>query len=156
MGLPAHPLIVHAVVVLLPLAAMGVFVLALVPRSRSAYGPLVLIVTTVAVAMVPLATQSGEGLQESVRETAAVAKHAEIGSTAPFFAAPLLVMAAALWWLGWRAKRGTPVGKGFALAITIASVVISIAVGIQIARIGHSGAESVWGNVGTSSGSDGG
>lgn len=33
-GLPAHPLVVHAVVVLLPLAAVAAIAAALVPRWR--------------------------------------------------------------------------------------------------------------------------
>ena len=35
LGLPLHPLVVHAVVVLLPLVALGVMALAVVPRWRA-------------------------------------------------------------------------------------------------------------------------
>ncbi|MDH5279339.1 MAG: hypothetical protein OEW53_09900, partial [Actinomycetota bacterium] len=54
---PVHPLVVHAVVVLLPLAALGVLVLVVVPRWRPTFAPLVLGVTVVATALVPVAKQ---------------------------------------------------------------------------------------------------
>ncbi len=40
-GLPAHPLIVPAAVVLLPIAAIGLIVVALVPKLRRHYAPVV-------------------------------------------------------------------------------------------------------------------
>lgn len=153
MGLPAHPLIVHAVVVLLPLAAVGVLLLALVPRWRPTFGPLVLIVTALATALVPLATESGESLERQVEESNLLEKHTELGDTMIFFALPLLVMAVALWWLGRQEKRDVAVGRGVVLTITVLSVLASAAAGVQILRIGHSGAESVWSDVGSASSS---
>ena len=38
-GLPAHPLVVHAVVVLLPLAAITAIACAVMPRARRHYAP---------------------------------------------------------------------------------------------------------------------
>lgn len=37
-GLPLHPLVVHAAVVLLPLAALGAIVIAVSERARKRYG----------------------------------------------------------------------------------------------------------------------
>jgi MFS family permease len=62
-GLPAHPLIVHAVVVLLPLAALGTLAVAARPRWRRNLGVPVFLVALVGVAAVPLATETGEQLQ---------------------------------------------------------------------------------------------
>ena len=61
-GLPLHPLVVHAVVVLLPLAILGTIALALHRPWRATYGPLVVGVAAVATALVPVATSSGESL----------------------------------------------------------------------------------------------
>ena len=58
------------------------------------------------------------------------------------------MVAVALWWLGRQAKRDAPVSKGIAVVVTVAAVVVSLGAGLQIARIGHSGAESVWSDVG--------
>lgn len=147
-GLPTHPLVVHAVVVLLPLAAIGVLLLAVVPRWRTTFGPLVLIVTAGATALVPLATESGEGLEKSVEESDVLERHTQLGDTALFFALPLLVAAVALWWLGRQATRDVQVSQGLGATVAVLSVVVALAAGVQIARIGHSGAESAWGDVG--------
>ena len=63
-GLPTHPLIVHAVVVLLPLAALGGVAVALVPALRRRYGVLVDLVTLAGVGSVQLAESSGEHLYQ--------------------------------------------------------------------------------------------
>ncbi len=65
-GLPVHVLLVHATVVLVPLAALGVLALALVPRWRDTYGWLVLGLSTVALALVPLTTQAGYNFKRSL------------------------------------------------------------------------------------------
>ena len=68
-GLPVHPLVVHAVVVLLPLAAVGVILIAAIPRWRAAIGFTVLVVTAVGAALVPVATMSGNNLADSIVES---------------------------------------------------------------------------------------
>ena len=62
-GLPVHPLIVHATVVVVPSAALAVALYALWPRFRawSGWGPLALAVA--AVVLTPLSTSSGESLE---------------------------------------------------------------------------------------------
>ena len=64
-GLPAHPLIVHAVVVLVPLAAIGGIAIALSAWVRAHIGWLVVAFAVAGVVLVPLATGSGEALEES-------------------------------------------------------------------------------------------
>ena len=61
-GIPTHALLVHAVVVLLPLAALGGIAVALVPALRRRYGGLVLLLTIVAVAAVPVTQEAGSRL----------------------------------------------------------------------------------------------
>src|SRR4051794_17428461 len=78
-GVPAHPLIVHAVVVLVPLAALGAIAVVVSPWVRSHVAWLVAAVAAGNVLLVPLATGSGEFLEERVRETALVEAHAEMG-----------------------------------------------------------------------------
>ena len=62
-GIPAHPLLVHAVVVLLPLAALGGLVIAARAAWRRRFGLVVLALTAAGVAAVPLAEETGEQLQ---------------------------------------------------------------------------------------------
>jgi hypothetical protein len=59
-GLPLHPLVVHVVVVLIPLAVLGAIGISLWPAMRRHLGLLVLAVAVVALIAVPIATSSGE------------------------------------------------------------------------------------------------
>jgi hypothetical protein len=68
-GLPAHILIVHAAVVLVPLAAIAVILITCVPRWRSSHALLAALFSAGAVTAVALASQTGESLQESVKRT---------------------------------------------------------------------------------------
>ncbi len=162
-GLPVHPLVVHAVVVLTPAAALGVLAIALRPSWRPKYGPLVIAITAVATLLTPIATESGESLSERVGEPE---EHAELGDTLVFFMLPLLALAIALWWLD-RRDRGsaasvswrvaTQVGSSTATkVVAVLAVVAAVAAGVQIARIGHSGAEATWNDVENSGPAQGG
>jgi hypothetical protein len=77
-GLPAHPLVVHAAVVLLPIAAIATVVVAVVPRWRRPYALLVFVMSIAAAGAIWLAKESGESLEERVTETALVERHAEL------------------------------------------------------------------------------
>src|SRR5689334_10532250 len=56
-GLPLHPLVVHATVVLVPLAVLGAIVVVLVPAARRRYGSLVVVTAAVATVCTVLAAQ---------------------------------------------------------------------------------------------------
>ena len=75
-GLPAHVLLVHAVVVLVPLAALLAVVAAVWPAARRRLGFLTPLVALLALAGVPLATEAGEWLEEHVPESPLVEQHA--------------------------------------------------------------------------------
>ena len=64
--LPAHPLIVHGVVVLLPLAALGALLMALMPSLRRRLGVAVLLLAAAGVGAVPLATRTGDELKAAL------------------------------------------------------------------------------------------
>jgi hypothetical protein len=65
-GIPAHPLVIHAVVALLPLATLGAIAMAIRPRWRRAIGIRVALIALVGVIAVPIATQTGEQLQRAL------------------------------------------------------------------------------------------
>lgn len=150
-GLPVHPLVVHAVVVLLPLAVLGTVAIVAKPRWRVTYGPLVVGITALGTVLLPVATSSGEALEKHVGDPG---KHAELGDQLIFFAIPLLVISLALVWLERRKGAGKPpVGPG-ALPTVVAglAVVAALATGVQVVRVGDSGAQAAWGDqVGSSS-----
>lgn len=137
-GLPLHPLVVHAVVVLLPLSVVGAIVVALRPAWRQTYGWLVAGLLVVATALTPVATSSGEALEKRVGDPG---RHAELGDQLIWFEIALLVVLVAMLVLH---RRGvvSAAARGVAVLVLIASV----AAAVQVYRVGDSGAEAVWGD----------
>lgn len=142
-GLPLHPLVVHAVVVLLPAGILGVIALAVRPSLRGRFGWLVVAVTALATAAIPLATESGESLEARVGDPG---EHAELGDSLIFFALPLLVAAVALVWTHRRTAAGRSLAAAVRHGIAVLSVLIALAGLVQVYRVGESGARAVWGN----------
>lgn len=138
-GIPLHPLVVHAAVVLVPLASLLVIAYAVSARFRSWSALLVPLAATVAFVTVPLATQSGESLEHSVTRTELINAHTEMGEGAIPFAIGLVVLAWGMWWFHRTDRRDvlTKVAAGLAIVAALGCIV-------QIVRIGHSGAEAVW------------
>ena len=173
LGLPLHPLVVHAVVVLLPLAALGVIALTVVPRWRQRYAALVLIALVVATGSAFVAKESGEALARVVGEPG---DHGEWGDLVPIAAFALLVVGGAwlatVMWGGRSGRRGATSaaiasssgaegeaapardrapksqrsGLGSTLFGAAASLVALAVLGVTMAA-GHTGAKAAWSEV---------
>lgn len=159
MGLPLHPLVVHAVVVLVPLAAVGLIAIAVRPAWRPTYGPLVVLCALAATAAMPVATQSGEALARRVGEPQ---EHAELGDQMIWYGIALVLVSAALYWLdrssaqsrrigrpavgpgSMRSERVRGRGAAPAIALMILALVVAAASLLQVYRVGDSGARAVW------------
>ena len=164
-GLPVHPLVVHAVVVLLPMAVVGSVLVAVWPASRARWAWPVVVLTAAAVGAIPLATSTGEGLEHNLPRAPAIAAHAELGDQLLVFAAPLLVCVAALAFLDRRrrhsvaaAQTGRPgamtastVTSGGARPVAVLAAVLTVGFAVvcavEVFRIGDSGARAAWGDV---------
>lgn len=148
-GLPAHPLVVHAAVVLLPLAALTTLVSAAVPRARRHYASVALGLALVATLAVGLAQGSGEALEEQVDETELVEEHTEQGERVLPWAIAVAVVAAAVAAIPVLARRrpSLPVRT-----VTAAVVAVSLVAGVgatwTVIDVGHSGAKATWNDVG--------
>lgn len=150
-GIPAHPLIVHAVVVLVPLAALGAIAVVLSSWARSHIGWLVAATAALDVLLVPLATGSGESLEERVDETALVEAHTEMGEQLLPWTIALAVVIVAFMALALLTKRrpsGAPSAvwatRTVSLALAVITVIVAAGSLVQVARIGHSGAKASW------------
>ena len=150
--MPLHPLVVHAVVVLGPLAALTGLVYAAVPRWRwlLRWPLLVLAVLTAVTAF--LATTSGDELLEARPELEPlVEEHEERGELLRNVAlgyVPVSVLAA--WALGGvsalasgRGAQETRGALGMVAAVLLA--VASVALLVTLFLAGDSGARAVWG-----------
>lgn len=180
-GLPLHPLVVHATVVIVPLAAVLLIASAVSGRVRRWAGWLTPAVATLALVLVPLSTSTGENFEGAVGESPLVEAHAELADQLLPWAIGMTVLAFALVWLDRRERsattgetgaegaRGAGAGRpavrtaadrpganrGLAVAVTVLAVVAGLGTGVQVVRIGHSGAKAVWSKQ-AASGSQGG
>ncbi|GAB2939180.1 hypothetical protein GCM10027047_39230 [Rhodococcus aerolatus] len=99
-GLPAHILLVHAIVVLLPLCAVLLVATAVWPAARRKLAGANAILATLTLVLVPVTTNAGEWLQARVDNTDSVSNHVELGNTALYVALPVAVLAVIVWWRG--------------------------------------------------------
>jgi hypothetical protein len=152
-GLPIHPLIVHATVVVVPAAALAVLLAAVSPRFRSWAGVLVPVLALAAVVLTPLSTSSGEALQGMVGDSHLVEEHSELADMLIWWVIPLLVGAAGVWWFN---RRGVTARRGLMLAAGVLSVVAAVGTTVQVVLIGHSGAEAAWHGVAAQTSASGG
>ncbi|MEU8469073.1 DUF2231 domain-containing protein [Streptomyces sp. NPDC029006] len=151
-GLPAHVLLVHVVVVLIPLTALALVTAAIWPRAARRLGPLLPLLALVALASVPLTTHAGEWLERHVGDDALVRRHTELGDGLLPWALGLFVLAALVWWAGRKAQAQEPRKDGgmrwSALPVRIVVGVLSTAVAVgavvDVYRIGDSGAKAAW------------
>lgn len=144
-GIPLHPLVVHGVVVLLPLAILGTIAIALRPSWRRPYGLLVVAAAAAATALTPIATSSGEELEGRVGSPG---EHAEIGEQLLWFELALLVLVAALIYLDRRTtaepEAPTSASSTPIKVLTVLTVIAAVAAGVQVYRVGDSGAKAAW------------
>jgi hypothetical protein len=148
-GLPAHILLVHAIVVLLPLSALLLVLSALWPAARAKLAGPNAILAVLVVLLVPITTDAGEWLERRVTRTPLVSTHTELGDTAIWVAIPVAVLALLVWWR--RRETGRP-GRTFlgpaSKAVTVTLAALSIAAAgaavFDIYRIGDSGAQATW------------
>jgi len=169
-GLPAHPLLVHIPVALLPLAALGVIVLLARKAWYERYRWAVLIVAGIGTFGAILAASSGESLesqmraQDGVDAVRAVHEHAEAGDLARTLAIVFFVVLAAYVVLPWFVDRrnagttGSNVESGADEAGTskrtvpswvqptlmVAVALTAVASMVSIVNAGHSGARRAW------------
>ncbi len=157
-GLPVHPLVVHAVVMLIPLAALGAVLVAVRPAWRQIYGGPTLVLAVAGLACVPIATASGTVLaaDHGGHESAALELHmARADAVLPATIVFTVLLAAAVL-LGRRADRALePEGGGSTLVATSTRVVLALCVLAALAGLvatgfvaltGHAGATAVWGS----------
>jgi len=141
MGLPLHPLVVHAAVVLVPMVALAALAMSYWPSFSIRYGKPILILAVVAQLSLFIAKASGEPFEERLGKN--IERHADLGEIAPLTFLPLLI----LLFIRWRMDRsGATVGSAnIRRMVSILLAAAAILALVFIFLTGHSGAESVWG-----------
>jgi uncharacterized membrane protein len=142
-GLPAHPLLVHIPIVLLPLVAIGTLAIALVPAWRSRFGWVVVGMAVAALVGVQLALGSGEALEPHVERSAVLQRHTELAASLRPLALVLLVLVLAIVLLD---RRG--VGPRWLLPVlALVAVLTGGVTTYRLAEVGHNGAKASWGDL---------
>lgn len=138
-GLPLHPLVVHAAVVLVPLAALGALVVLVSGRARDRFGWLTVAAAIAAAGSAVTARLSGEAfLLATGAGGPAVDTHRMWGELAPF---PAVALAVALP-VALLARERSRIGWWVSAAVAAAAALVSL---VLVLLTGHSGATAVWG-----------
>lgn len=160
-GIPAHPLVVHAVVVLLPLAAVGTLLVVARPVWRQQLGVWVLLLALGGVAAVPVATQTGEQLERALGGGDLIKIHEERAETLLIPALIFLALLAATVLTGRRAgARAEGPGAAHALTgntatlsrVTLITGILAALAGLIVTGlvvwIGHAGSAAAYSGIG--------
>lgn len=149
-GLPAHVLVIHSVVVLLPLSALGVVLLVTVRRLRPTLQWPVLAVLTVAAVSVPVGIWTGNRFYGRLLAEGAiggpveekVVLHQALGTALlwPVLALWVLTVAFVALTRSRRHSRRT----GLLAATGVLALVAALGSTVQVVRTGHAGATAVW------------
>ena len=150
-GLPLHVLIVHLVVVLVPVTALGVVLVAVWPEARRRVGIVVALMGLVVIGVVPLTGAAGQWLKDRVFGTPLIETHAAIGNSLWPWSLALGLLAIAIWLWYYvteeRARADAPPNGG---RRTVGVILAILALGIggmatyQTVLAGESGSRAVW------------
>jgi hypothetical protein len=145
-GLPLHALIVHIVVVMVPLSALGAVVIAVWPAARARFGWLVVAGAAVAAAATPVATNSGKNLKRRLPENELINTHERLGDLMIYFTVPLFVVVLALMLAHRAAAQADPASwsKVAVVAAAVLAVGFGVASGAHAYRVGDAGSRAVW------------
>lgn len=162
-GLPAHVLLVHAVVVLVPLSALFVVLVACWPAARTPFGLFTAILSVVTLALVPITTEAGDWLEHRLPRTPLLRAHTHLGDDMLPWAVGLALVGLGLYVRQLVSARrpmvdldreryprtsasAHPMWGGRVVTLALATVALVVAAGsvITVYRIGESGARAAW------------
>ena len=139
-GLPAHPLLVHAVVVLLPLAALAAVLHVLWPTARQRLGVVTPLLALVVLVLVPITMHAGTELSHRFGDNPLIARHRQLAHELPPWSIALFVVAVAVW--GWRRPP-----RWAHVLLAVVTVAVAIGATVTLVRVGDAGARATWGGV---------
>jgi uncharacterized membrane protein len=157
-GLPAHPLLLHVPVILIPLLVLATIAVLVRPAWRERYGFAWAALAVVALASTVLAAGAGDKfIEERPFISQTLHEHKEAGETLRLvmfvFTAAVVLAVLRDWRARWgrRPLGGAPAGA----ALSVVVLLLAGASGYLVVRAGHLGSKSVW-NEGKESGERGG
>lgn len=140
-GLPAHVLLVHLVVVLLPLTSAAAVLVSVWPAAQRKLTFLVPLGAVIGAIAVPITTRAGNELAARLGDPPFITQHRNYGDKVLPWAVALALTTLAQWLY---LRRGTAAVPRVALGLLV--VASAIGTGIMVVLTGDSGAQAVWGN----------
>jgi hypothetical protein len=138
LDLPVHILVIHAVVVGVPVAALATAAVAVVPSLRYRLVWPVVLLNLAMLAATFVASESGEWFYDTFEQaTPAMQNHRELGLTLIWFVLGLAVASVLL----------ALVARGPGVLVGLVALIVVVAAGaatVQTIRTGHSGSNAVW------------
>jgi len=147
-GIPLHPLVVHATVVFVPLAALTSVLAVVWSRFRQWFGWGTPVIAAFALALDPVSTETGEGLEHALPRSSLIQQHAHLADGLLPWLIGLFLTSAVFYW---RRRTHDQDGRGPDWVLRITGVLVVVAaVGtlVEVVLIGHSGAVAAWSKVG--------
>jgi hypothetical protein len=152
LGLPAHPLLVHAAVIFGPLLMLFVLVYGLVPRLRARTGWVLVALAVVAPIALWASKLSGDAFRARLAARGVAAEmlaridvHRELGEKAAYLGTLLGLLALGLVLItaaGRKELTGTV--RILTYALIVVSIVVAGATGYFVYEAGETGAQMVW------------
>ena len=142
-GLPTHVLIVHATVVLLPLAVIGAIVLVLRRSVIHRLGWITVLLAGLGTAAAWVSRGSGEQLASRVGYPQ---PHVDYGDDLPIHASIFFVLVL-VYWLVARGIPGNRPRPWWVIVLAVAVLVGALGLLVSTVVTGHSGAEATWGAI---------
>ena len=157
-GLPAHILLVHAVLVFVPLTAFLTVLHAAWPAAGRRLGVVTPLLALGTLILVPITTHAGEWLRDHLPPEVVGApdarKHIELGDGLLPYVLALFVVAVGVWWYARMTRSERPVfgdqrsdgarARWVTIAVTLITVLVGAAAVYQLYRVGESGSKAVW------------
>jgi uncharacterized membrane protein len=145
LGIPAHPLLVHAAVVFVPLLVVAALAYTLIPRLRQRIAWAVVALAVVAPCCALFAKLSGDAFRSrlirrgttSPEILAKISQHQSYGTTCLYLVAGLALVT-----LVFVLLRSRP--AVLSVGLTVIAIGLSLATGYYVFRTGDTGAHIVW------------
>jgi hypothetical protein len=142
-GLPAHILLVHLVVVLLPLTSAMAVLGSIWPAAQRKFTFLTPLAALVGLIAVPITVAAGEQLADRLQLGAAIAEHEMLAERILPLVIALFVTTAGQWaYLRFARRR-----RWVTVVIAVLVIAAALATTVQVVLTGDAGAHAVWGSI---------
>ncbi|GAA0256903.1 DUF2231 domain-containing protein [Cryptosporangium japonicum] len=149
-GLPAHVLLVHFVVVMIPITALLLVASAFWPNARHRIGVVLPIAALLSLISVPVTANAGDWLRQRMGGgSPQVAQHAHFADQLLPWTVGLFLVSVAVWAVHRFVPAARTGSSKTALTVGLGVLAVVVAVGSVYAtyRVGDSGAKAAWDGV---------